>query len=125
MHSLERAFDALPALEGASQDASREACASLEDGVPAEGPPNADGVMGESLSEIVVGPSFLARLANACPHRPRLPNRLMLGSYVLPKEWDNPSVDIVAPSLKAAREIIDPWSPFNKRESSIAHMHDL
>ena len=32
MDSPERAFDALPALEGAAQDASKEACASLEDG---------------------------------------------------------------------------------------------
>ena len=39
--------DALPTFEGASQDASREACASLEDGVPARGPPNAHGVVGK------------------------------------------------------------------------------
>ena len=37
--SPERALDALPALEGASQDASKKACASLEDGVLAEGLP--------------------------------------------------------------------------------------
>ena len=64
---------------GASQDASTEACASLEDGVLAGGPPNADGVVGEALLEIAVGLSFSTRLANAGPHRPRLPNWLMLG----------------------------------------------
>ena len=31
----------------------------------------------------------------------------------------------MALSPKGAREIIDGWSPFNKRESSVAHMHDL
>ena len=31
----------------------------------------------------------------------------------------------MAPSLEAAREIIDRWSPFNKRESSVACMCDL
>ena len=31
----------------------------------------------------------------------------------------------MAPGPKVAREIIDRWSPFNKRESSVAHMHDL
>ena len=45
MDSQNEPPDALPALEGASQDASREACASLEDGVPAKGPPNAHGVV--------------------------------------------------------------------------------
>ena len=43
----------------------------------------ADGVMGEASSEIAVGPSFLARLVNVDPRRPRLPSRLMLGLYVL------------------------------------------
>ena len=71
------------ALEGSSQDVSKEAYASLEDGVPAGGPPNVDGVVGEAPSEIVVGSSFLARLANSGPRRPRLPDRLMLGSFVL------------------------------------------
>ena len=49
----------------------------------------------------------------------------MLGLYVLPQEWDCPLADTVAPSPKAAREIIDRWSPFSKRESLVAHMHDF
>ena len=32
---------------------------------------------------------------------------------------------MVAPGLVAAWEIIDCWSPFNKRESSVAYMRDL
>ena len=31
----------------------------------------------------------------------------------------------MAPDLKAIREIIHHWSPFKKRESSVAHMRDL
>ena len=31
----------------------------------------------------------------------------------------------MAPGSEVAREIIDRWSPFNKRESSVAHMRDL
>ena len=42
MDSPERAIDALLALEGVAQDASKEAYASLEDGAPAGGPPNVD-----------------------------------------------------------------------------------
>ena len=36
------------------------------------------------------------------PRRLRLPNQLMLGSYVLSQEWDRPLANTVAPSLKAA-----------------------
>ena len=71
------------ALEGASQDASKEACALLEDGVPTGRPPKANGVMGEASSEIAIGPSFSARLVNVDPRRPRLPSQLMLGLYVM------------------------------------------
>ena len=65
MDSLERASDALPALEGATQEAPKEACASLENGVPTEGSSNADRVVGEAPLEIVVELPFSARLANA------------------------------------------------------------
>ena len=107
MDSPERASDTLSALEGAFQDASREACASLEDRILTKGPPDAARVEGEARSEIDDGLSFSAKLANAGRSRPRLHDRLMLGSYVLQQEWDCPSVDVVAPGPKAAREIID------------------
>ena len=48
--SPKQAFDSLPVLEGAAQDASKEACASLENGAPTEGPPNADQVVREAPS---------------------------------------------------------------------------
>ena len=54
--SPEQASNTLPALEGSSQDAFREACASLEDRVLTEESPNADGVVGEAPSEIIFGP---------------------------------------------------------------------
>ena len=50
MDSLERASDALPALEGVAQDASQEACALMEDGILTEGPRNADRVVWEAPS---------------------------------------------------------------------------
>ena len=81
--------------------------------------------MREALSEAVVGSSFSVRLANANPRRSRLSNQLMLGSYVLPQEWDGPSMETIANSLEAAREIINCWSPFNKRKFSIANMCNL
>ena len=54
-----------------------------------------------------------------------MPDGLLLSSYVPPQEWVHPLVDTVAPGLEGTREIIDRWSPFNKRESSVAHMRDL
>ena len=83
MDSPEQTSGALQALEGASPDSSREACPSLKDGVPTGGPPNADGIVGEAPSKTAVGPSFSVKLENVSPHRPRLPDQLMLGTYVL------------------------------------------
>ena len=60
------------------------------------GPPNADGVVREASSEIVVGPSFSAKLANVGHRRPRMLNQLVQGSYVLLHEWDHPSADTMA-----------------------------
>ena len=54
-----------------------------------------------------------------------MPDRLLLSSYVPPQEWVHHSVDTMAPSSEGAQEIIDHWSPFNKRESSVIHMLDL
>ena len=116
--SSERASDALSALEDASQDAFGEACASLEEGVPTEGPPDADGVVGEAPSEIAARLSFSVRLANAGPRRKRMPNRLVLGSYVLPQEWDSPLADAVALGPEVAREVVDLWSLFTKHRCS-------
>ena len=50
MDSPERASDALSALEGATQDASKKACALLEDEAQAEGPPNANQAVSEAPS---------------------------------------------------------------------------
>ena len=52
MDSPERASDALLALEGAAQEAPREACTSMEDMVLDGGPTDADRVMREAPLEI-------------------------------------------------------------------------
>ena len=81
--------------------------------------------MGEAPSEIAVGPSFLAKLTMAGPRRARIPNRMVLGSYVQPMEWDRPSTDTLALGPKVAQSIIDHWDPFNKRESLVTHIRNL
>ena len=104
--SPERASNALPALEGTAQDASREAYASLEDRALAGGPPNAYQVVSEAPStETIVFPSLLARrssLATFDARKVRLPDRMVLGSYVKPMEWARHSMDTLAPSPDTA-----------------------
>ena len=56
MDSPKWAVEAIPALEGAAQEAFREADKVLEDGVPVGGPSDSDRVAMEAPSEIVVGP---------------------------------------------------------------------
>ena len=127
--SLERAPDALSTLEGTAQEASRESCASPDDETPAGGPPNANQVVSEApAAEITIGPPLQARRSNLTipsTRRARLPDRLMLGSYVKPMEWGHPLVDKPTPGLDEARSIIDRKNPFDKRDSSTTHMREL
>ena len=102
MDSLDRASDAQPALESAPQDAPREACALMEDGIPIGGSSGVEGVLAEAPLEVAAAPSFLTRLASAGPRRPRMPDRLLLSSYIPLREWVPSSADIVAPSLEGA-----------------------
>ena len=53
-------------------------------------------VVGEAPSEVTADLAFLARLVMAGPHRMRMPNRIVLSSYVQPMEWDRPSMDTLA-----------------------------
>ena len=116
-------------MEGAAQDSSREAYVSLEDGALAGGPPNAYQVVSEAPStETIVGSPLQARrssLATFDARKARLPDRLVLGSYVKPMEWARPSMDTSVPNPDAAQSIIDRWNPFNKRDSSVTHMRKL
>ena len=78
VNSPKRASNVLPALEGATQDASREACASLEDGAPAGGLPNVDRAVSEApTTKTTISPPLQTRRPKV-----RLPDRLRLGSYV-------------------------------------------
>ena len=81
--------------------------------------------VGETPLEMVAAPSFAAKVAIVGPSRPRMHDQLLHSSYVLPQEWVYPLVDTLDPGPKASREINDRWNPFNKREPSLAHMHDL
>ena len=88
----------------------------------AGGHPNDDQVVRALSTETAVGSPFLARRSNlatsgAC--KIRLPDRLVLGSYVKPMEWARPLVDMLDLGSNAARSIIGRWNPFNKRDSFV------
>ena len=125
MDPPKRASDALLALEGATQEAFREACASLDDGSTTEGPPGADKFVGKALSEVAVSPLFPARLALAGPYKPRGLDRLVLKSTIKPMMWDQPPMDVSISDSGKAKSIIDHWNPLNQRDTSVANMNDL
>ena len=112
-------------MDGAPQDASKEAYAQLENGIPDGGSLGVEGAIAEAPLEVATTSSFSTRLTSIGPRRPRMLDWLLLSSYVSPQEWIHPSVYMVALGLEGAREIIDHYSPFNKRESSVMKMHDL
>ena len=105
-NSPKRASDALLALEGATKDASKDACASLEDGTLARRPQSIDKVVGEGpFAETTVGQPLLARQSNLAilgPRKPRVLDRLVLNSPFKPMKWDYLSVDTSVPGLDAA-----------------------
>ena len=125
VESPNRAFGAELALEDAPLGASKEACVLSEGGILTGGSPGAKGAMVEASLEVVPTPLFLSRLVSVGPHRLRMPDQLLLSSYVPPQEWVHPLADIVAFSLEGTREIINCWSLFNKRESSVKNMRDV
>ena len=65
--SPDRAVDAQLALEGAPQDASKEACASLEDGILVGGSPGAEGVVAKAPLVVATAPLFASKLVKSRP----------------------------------------------------------
>ena len=73
MDSLDRAFDAQPALESAPRDAARETYAPPKDGILTRGSPGAERVVAEAPLEVVATPLFSTRLTSVGSRRPRMP----------------------------------------------------
>ena len=89
------------------------------------GPPDADIAVGEGPLEIVFELSSSARLANAGPRRLKYPSRCVLNSPIISMTWEPHSTGSSVLGLYTAQSIIDHWSPFNQRDTSVANMHDL
>ena len=93
------------------------------------GPPNTNQAVSEAPStKTTIGLLLQARWSSlVIPNASmaRLLDRLVLDSYVKLMEWGRPLVETSAPGSDATWAIIDRWNLFNKRDSSITHMHDL
>ena len=96
MDSPDRASNHQQALEGAP----------LEEAIPIEGPSNVDEIGEEALFGVAVAPMLQIRPEDTEPSRKRLPDMVLLSTYVPPHERIHPPMGMVAPDLEGAREII-------------------
>ena len=115
--SLDRATNDQPVSEGVPSEVS----VPLEEGIPAGGP-SVDEIGEGSPSGVAAAPP---RPVDSVPSRRRLPDQVLLSTYVPPHERIHPPVGMVAPDLEGAREIIHRWSPFSQAERPVVHMRDL
>ena len=102
-----------------------EANTPLEEGVLVASPPNVEEVGMGAPSGVVTALAPSVKSTGARPSKKRLPDRVLVSTYVLPLERVHPSMDMVAPDLENMLKIVYRWSPLNQEESSVTHMRDL
>ena len=98
--------------------------APLDEGIPIGGP-LVNKIGEESPSGAAAAPLPPLRYANTEPSRRRLPDQLLLSTYLPPYEKIHLPASIVAPNLEGAWEIIHRWSLFNQEDPPVAHMCNL
>ena len=111
--------------QSALESTPNEAGASLEKEILTRGPPNVDEIGERAPSRVDAAPMLLPRPVDTELNRNRLPDRLLLSTYVPLQERIHPPMGMVALDPEGALEIIHRWSPFNQAESPVAHMRDL
>ena len=75
--------------------------------------------------EQAAGQSDKAKYTQAGRKRPLLPDRMLLNSYLLPRNTDPPMDEVRVPRPEGTQEIINRWSPFNRGESLADRLHEL
>ena len=85
---------------------------------PTGGPPNGgQAVIEAPAAEITIGQPLQDKQSSVTilgARRARLPDRMMLGSYVKPMEWGRPSVDTPTPSLEDAWSLLTAGTPLTR-----------
>ena len=108
------------AREGAPSNDS----APQEEGIPVGGP-SVDEIGEGSPSGVATAPLPPPKSASAVPSRRRLPDQVLLSTYVPPHERIAPPGGTVALDLEGALEIIHRYSSFNQAERPVVHMRNL
>ena len=102
-----------------------EANIPLEGEVPVVSPPSAEEVGMGAPSRVIIGLAPSPKPIGAEPSKKRLPDRVLVSTYVLPMERVHPSMDMMASDLGDVLKIVHRWSPLNQEESPVTRMHDL
>ena len=76
-------------------------------------------------SEQIGSPPAKAMSSQAWCSRLLLPNRLLLYSYIPPQGQAPLMVEVSAPALEGAQEIVKRWASFNRGESPTTHLERL
>ena len=90
-----------------------EASTPLEEGVLAASPSNVEEVGMGAPSEVVTAPTPPPKSTDIGPSKKRLPERVIVSTYVRPLERVHPSTDTVAPDLEDMLKIVHRWNPLN------------
>ena len=102
-----------------------EANTSLEEGVLIASPPSGEEVgMGTPLG-VVTALAPPPKSIDIKPSKKQLPDRVLVSTYVLPRERVHPLMDVVASNLKDVLKFVHHWSPLNQEKSSVTHIRDL
>ena len=102
MDSPDPAFNDQSILENTPSEAG----APLEEGIPTGGPSNVDEIGDGATSRLAPAPILPPKPADTKSSRKRLPDQVLLSTYVPPQERIHPPTGMVAPNLEGAREII-------------------
>ena len=71
------------------------------------------------------GQSDKAKYTQTGRKRPLLPDRMLLNSYLLPRNTDPPMEEVTVPRPEGTQKIINRWRPFNWGESLADRLHEL
>ena len=88
-------------------------------------PPSVEEVGMDAPSGVAYALAPSPKPTSAKPTKKRMPDRVLVSTYVPLLERVHPLTDMAAPNLEDMLKIVHRWSPLNQEESPVTHMHDL
>ena len=114
-----------PRRSSSDEEARKDRAIALEGEVPAVNPLSVEEVGMCALSRVVISPAPPHKPTRAGLSKKRLPDRVLLSTYVPLLERVHPSANMVTPNLEDVLKIFHRWSPLNQEESPVTRMQDL